>query len=140
MIGETHRVNFALGPDARLLRAVSAAIAFLGDEAGFEPADAQNLGAAAELACEHGFPQLTAESPQLSVIVETFSDRLEITLGHHGESAPAVGLATFASQGGAERAHGLALLRSFDRVQYDSSAGMARTRLVKYLHRTPPHP
>ena len=132
---ETHRVDFALGRDARLLRAVSAAIAVLGDEAGFDPADAQNLGAAAEAACEDTFPQLPAECPRLSVTVESFSDRLEVTLAHHGESAPAIGLETFAAQTGPQQARGPALLQSVDRVQYDSSGGMARTRLVKYLPR-----
>lgn len=132
---ETHRVDFGLGRDARFLRAVSAAIAVLGDEAGFDPADARNLGAAAETACEDSFPHLPAESPQLSVTVESFSDRLEITLVHYGESAPAVGLETFASQAGTEHAGGPVPLQSVDRVQYDSSGGVSRTRLVKYLPR-----
>jgi hypothetical protein len=123
-------VDFALGPDARLLPAVSAAITALGDAVGFDPADVRDLGAAAEAACEDTFPQLPAESPRLSVTVESFLDRLEITLAHRGESAPAVGLETFAAQAGAK---GPALLQSVDRVQYDSSGGIARTRLVKYL-------
>ncbi len=132
---ETHRVDFALERDARLLRAVSAAIAVLGEAAGLGPADAQDLGAAAEAACEDTFPQLLGESPQLSVTVESFSDRLEITLAHRGESAPAVGLQTFAPQAGPQQAGRPALLQSVDRVQYDSRGGIARTRLVKYLSR-----
>ena len=132
---ETHRVDFVLGPDPRFLRAVSAAVAVLGSEAGFDPLDTQNLGAAAETACEDTFPQLPHESTQLSVTVESFLDRLEITLAHRGESAPAVGLETFAAQAGAHGSKGPALLQSVDRVQYDSSGGVARTRLVKYLPR-----
>lgn len=127
---ETRRVVFALGRDARLLRAVSAAITALGDDVGFDPADAKDLGAAAEAACGDTFPQLSAESPRLSVTVESFLDRLEITLAHRGESVPAIGLEAFAAQAGAK---GPALLQSVDRVQYDSSGGIARTRLVKYL-------
>ncbi len=135
VIAETHRVDFALGRDARLFRAVNAAIAVLGDAAGFDLAEVENLGAAAEAACEDTFPQLPAEFPQLSVTVESFSDRLEITLAHRGESAPAIGLERFASQAGTQRANGPALLESVDRVQYESSGGIARTRLVKYLRR-----
>jgi hypothetical protein len=130
---EMRRVDFALGPDARLLPAVSAAITALGDDVGFDPADVRDLGAAAEAACEDTFPQLPAESPRLSVTVESFLDRLEITLAHRGESAPAIGLETFAAQAGGRGAKGPALLQSVDRVQYDSSGGIARTRLVKYL-------
>jgi hypothetical protein len=131
---ETHRVDFAMGRDPRLLPAVGAAIAILGDEMGFDPSATQNLGAAAEATCEEAFLELPAEAPELDVTVESFSDRLEITLARRSKGEPEAGREPepLAAPRPVKR---VALLQNVDRVQHDSTGGVVRTRLVKYLSR-----
>jgi hypothetical protein len=132
---ETHRVDFAMGRDLRLLRAVGAAIAILGDEIGFDPSATQNLGAAAEATCEEAFLELPAEAPELDVTVESFSDRLEITLARRGKGEPEAGREPEPSLAAPQPLRRGALLQNVDRVQHDSTGGVVRTRLVKYLSR-----
>jgi hypothetical protein len=137
MTDECTRVEFHLDRDPRLISAVRCAVQFQAARAGLETAGCESFATASEDVCKEALTQLTDADGGLDVTLETFPDRMEISIHHRGQLVPAVGLETFALQaagaGGAGGLNGMELLARVDRVMFNSEEGIARTTLVKFL-------
>ncbi len=139
MTSERSRVELEFPNDPWLLQVVSVAVVRSAQRAGLDEAAQADLAAATEQACADTFKLLPESDNQLTVVVEDFADRVEVTLMHHGEALPSAGLETFAGLGEGESADlsGLMLLSRVDRVQYETADGTSRTILVKYTNARP---
>jgi hypothetical protein len=139
MTDELTRVEFHLDRDPRLIAAVRSAVHFQASRAGLETGHCEDFAMASEDVCREALSQLTDADGGLDVTLDTFPDRIEISIHHHGQLVPAVGLETFtlpdAAVGGAGGLNGMDLLSRVDRVMFNSEGGVARTTLVKYLRR-----
>ena len=141
VVNKVRRVLLRLTSDARLVAAVGGAVGYFAEQAGLEARARADLIAATEEACWATFPLLTEADPLLGVQIEGFSDRIEVTLAHHGEPEPTAGLESFAlgaeEQIGEARTSGQRLLSQVDRVQYGAEGGTSRMTLVKYVGANP---
>ncbi len=138
MTDEPTRVQFHLDRDPRLINAVRSAVHFQASRAGLEEEGCDAFAMASEDVCREALTQFTDADGGLDVTLETFPDRMEISIHHRGQLVPAVGLETFtlpeAIASGASGLNGMELLSRVDRVMFNSEEGIARTTLVKYLH------
>ena len=135
MTDDSTRVELHLDRDTRLISAVRSAVQFLATRAGLEEKGCENFALASEEVCREALTQITDADGGLNVTLDTFPDRMEISIHHRGRLVPAVGLETFAPSG-AEASGGLngvELLSRVDRVSFNAERGIARTTLVKYL-------
>ncbi len=136
------RVELDLSPDPRFLAGLSGAVEHFAEGLGFDPAVCKDLMAAAVEACRDTFRLLPPEHSSVRVLIETFSDRLEVVLEHRGEALPTAGLDTFLGLGAeaapAGELTGLSLLSRVDRVLYQTEGGASRMTLVKYLPKAKP--
>lgn len=130
---ERSRIQIKLPNDPRLVQALAGAVEHSAARAGFVPEAAADLAFAAEAACRDTFKLLSDDHDLLAVTLDSFPDRIEVILEHHGEALPTVGLDTFADPGSGGDLSGLALLARVDRVQYHTEGGTSRMTLVKYL-------
>jgi anti-sigma regulatory factor (Ser/Thr protein kinase) len=134
---DSTRVELHLDRDPRLISAVRSAVHFQATRAGLEEKGCESLSLASEEVCREALTQMTDADGGLSVTLVTFPDRMEISIHHRGQLAPAVGLETFAPAGaassGAGRVNGMELLTRVDRVTFNTESGVARTTLVKFL-------
>jgi hypothetical protein len=139
MTDEATRVEFHLDRDPRLISPVRSAVYFQASRAGLEEKRCDDFARACEDVCREVLLQLTDADGGLDVTLDSFPDRMEISIDHHGQLAPAVGLETFtlpdAPAGGASGLNGLELLSRVDRVMFNAAEGVARTTLVKFLSR-----
>jgi len=136
---EGSRVELEFSNDPWLLRVVEVAVVRFAQRAGLDETAQADLATATEQACADTFKLLPENGSRLTVVVEGFADRVEVTLKHGGEALPSAGLETFAGLGEGEAANlsGLMLLSRVDRVQYETSGGTSRTILVKYASSAP---
>jgi hypothetical protein len=126
--------------DARLAAAAGGVARYLADAAGLQNDAIARLQSAVIAACSEAFEHLSADHPQLQITFTRFSDRMEVALSHLGEDSPAVGLDTiagFAAQVGGTGSIQV-VLAGFDRVEYETHAGEAVTRLTKYIGQVTP--
>jgi hypothetical protein len=137
MTDEPTRVVFHLDRDPRLIGPVRSAVHFQASRAGLEAGRCDDFAKASEDVCREALLQLTDADGGLEVTLDTFSDRVEISIHHHGQLVPAVGLEAFtfpeASASEVGGVNGLELLSRVDRVMFNSEEGVARTTLVKFL-------
>ena len=138
MTNEPVRVVFHLDPDPLLLGVLRSAVQFQAIQAGLGSEICGEFARACEDVCSETFSQLAEASAGLDVTLDTFHDRIEISIHHHGQMAPAIGLERFAFPealpDGPGRIDGLELLSRVDRVLFNTEDGVARTTLVKFLH------
>ena len=138
MESEFTRVEFHLDRDPRLVSAVRAAARFQASCAGLETEGCENFAKASEHVCKEALAQLTDSDGGLNVTLDTYPDRMEISIHHRGLPVPAVGLEIFASSDSTTNKLGLngaELLSSVDRISFNLEEGVARTTLVKFLQR-----
>jgi hypothetical protein len=135
MTDDSTRVELHLDRDPRLISAVRSAVHFLATRAGLEEKGCENFALASEEVCREALTQLTDADGGLNVTLDTFPDRMEISIHHRGRLVPAVGLETFAPSGAEATGglNGVELLSRVDRVSFNAEKGIARTTLVKYL-------
>jgi hypothetical protein len=137
MADEPSRVVFHLDRDPRLIGPVRSAVYFQAARAGLEAGRCDDFAKASEDVCREALSQLTDADGGLEVTLDTFSDRVEISIHHHGQLVPAVGLESFTLPDASAREvgglNGLELLSRVDRVMFNSEEGVARTTLVKFL-------
>jgi anti-sigma regulatory factor (Ser/Thr protein kinase) len=135
MTDDSTRVELHLDRDPRLISAVRSAVQFLAARAGLEEKGCENFALASEEVCREALTQITDADGGLNVTLDTFPDRMEISIHHRGRLVPAVGLETFAPSGGEASGglNGVELLSRVDRVSFNAEKGIARTTLVKYL-------
>jgi hypothetical protein len=137
MTDDSTHVELHLDRDPRLISAVRTAVHFQAARAGLEEKGCENFARASEEVCREALLQLTDADGGLNVTVDTFPDRMEISIHHRRRLMPAVGLETFASSGaggaGAGGLNGVELLSRVDRVVFNTEEGVARTTLVKFL-------
>ena len=136
MTDDSTRVELHLDRDPRLISAVRSAVHFQATRAGLEEKGCENFARASEEVCREALLHITDADGGLNVTVETFPDRMEISIHHRGQAVPAVGLETFASSGSADETggiNGVELLSRVDRVVFNMEKGIARTTLVKFL-------
>jgi hypothetical protein len=137
MTDEPTRVKFHLDRDPRLISAVRSAVHFQALRAGLEEEGCDAFALASEDVCREAFAQFTDADGGLDVTLDTFPDRMEISIHHRGQLVPTVGLETFtlpeAITGGTGGLNGMELLSRVDRVMFNSGDGIAQTTLVKYL-------
>src|ERR1700680_2540500 len=96
MTHESTRVEFHLDRDPRLIGAVRSAVHFQAAQAGLETAGCEAFAMASEDVCREALTQSTDADGGLDVTLDTFPDRMEISIHHRGQLAPAVRLETFA--------------------------------------------
>jgi hypothetical protein len=128
---EAKDVQLQIDPDVRLSAAAGGVARFLGETAGLTTEDAIQLQKSVVAACQDAFEHLRGDHPHLTVTFTRYHDRIEISLAHDGEGAPAVGLDRIA--GFADQLGGSGGLNGVDRVQYETHDGLAITRLTKYF-------
>jgi len=135
MTDDSTRVELHLDRDPRLISAVRSAVQFLATRAGLEEKGCENFALASEEVCREALTQITDADGGLNVTLDTFPDRVEISIHHRGRLVPAVGLETFAPSGAEPSGglNGVELLSRVDRVSFSTEKGIARTTLVKYL-------
>jgi hypothetical protein len=137
MTDDSTRIELHLDKDPRLVSAVRSAVLFQATRAGLEDKGCENFAQASEEVCREALTQITEADGGLNVTVDTFPDRMEISIHHRGRLVPAVGLDTFAPSSAAGDAtggvNGMELLSRVDRVMFNAEKGVARTTLVKYL-------
>jgi hypothetical protein len=138
MTDDSIRVVFHLDPNPLLVGVLRSAVQFQALQAGFGSETCTEFAKASEDVCRETLSQLTEAGGGLNVTLDTFHDRIEISIHHHGQMAPAIGLESFAFSGsaasGSGRFNGMELLARVDRVLFSSEDGVARTTLVKFLH------
>jgi hypothetical protein len=135
---EHSRTILHLSRDERLIAAVGGAVAHFAARVGLEDAARDLLTGALEDLCRQTLPLLNGNGngDGLDVAIEDFDDRLQISVEHHGNAQPSVGVDSFIAQCAREsnqRITGVHLMRSVDRIEYDARNGSIRTTLVKYL-------
>jgi hypothetical protein len=137
MTNDPVRVVFHLDADPLLVGVLRSAVQFQALQAGLGPETCAEFAKASEDVCRRTFSQLSEGGGGLDVTLDTFPDRIEISVHHHGQISPAAGLESFALSealaGGTGRIHGLELLSRVDRVLFSTEGGVARTTLVKFL-------
>jgi hypothetical protein len=137
MTDESNRVAFHLDRDPTLLSAVHCAVQFQATRASLEEKSCAEFAKAAEGVCREALSHLTDADGGLDVTLDTFSDRIEVSIRHHGKLVPAVGLETFTApvtrENGDTRLSGIQLLSCVDRVSFNAEDGVAHTTLVKFL-------
>jgi hypothetical protein len=133
------RTELTLHDDPRLMAGVVAIVSFAAHRCGLSSGAQEGLAAAAAEACRETFPLLNgngSKDSSLKVIVSDFSDRVEVSIEHSGESLPSAGLDTFcdaASSAGSQTGLSGALQKTnVDRVQYETRDGVSRMTLIKY--------
>jgi len=135
---ETTRVLLTFDWDPGLVAAVGGAVAHFAERAGFDARTSEALVAAAEGVCRGTLKAREAIADKLTVTIEDFPDRLEISLEHHGLSIPAAAHQTLAIPGAEASTltalSGLGPLSRIDRVLYDTQGNTSRVTLVQYLH------
>jgi hypothetical protein len=136
---EHSRTILHLSRDHRLIAAVGGAVAHFAERVGMEDAARNLLTGALEDLCRQTLPLLKGNEngDGLEVAIEDFDDRLQISVEHHGEAQPSVGVESFIAEcarDSDQRVTGVHLMRSVDRIEYDARNGSIRTTLVKYLH------
>ena len=135
---DSTRVTLHLDGGPVLVEAVRTAVQFQAAHAGLDTDTCGKLAKACESVCREALFQLTEGDPGLDVTIGTFVDRIEISIHHRGQLVPAVGLGAFAHSersGDSGEINGEDLLALVDRVLFDSEGGVARTTLLKFLHR-----
>jgi hypothetical protein len=137
MTGDSIRVVFHLDADPLLVGILRSAVQFQAQQAGLCSETCTEFAKASEEVCCETVSQLTKGGGRLDVTLDTYQDRIEVSIHHHGLTAPVVGLESFAfsdrSPGGPGRLNGLELLSRVDRVLFSTEDGVARTTLVKFL-------
>jgi hypothetical protein len=131
---EHSRTILHLSRDDRLIAAVGGAVAHFAERVGMENAACDLLTSALEELCRRTLPLLNGAG--LDVAIEDFDDRLQISVEHRGEPQTAVGVESFLAEcarESAQRTTGVHLMRTVDRIEYDTHNGSIRTTLVKYL-------
>jgi len=137
MTTDPTRVRLHLDGGPVLVEAVRTAVQFQAAHAGLDEETCGKLAKASDGVCREALLQLTDGDPGLDVMIDTFADRIEISIHHRGQLVPAVGLEAFAhSEGpqGSSGVKGAELLAQVDRVMFNSEGGVARTTLLKFLH------
>jgi hypothetical protein len=124
-VADPKSVSLQIDADPRFAAAAGGVARYFGDSSGLESETASKLQAAVAAACQQAFESLTPRHPHLTVAFTRHTDRIEVSLSHEGEPAPAVGLDTNAA--------GSTALDGVDRVQYEAKDGRAITLLTKYL-------
>jgi hypothetical protein len=133
---EANRIQLKMDADARLAAAAGGVARCFGDAAGLEDASLSQLQSTVIAACREEFRHLDAAHPHLEVTLTRFTDRIEVTLAHEGESSPPLGLDAvvgFAPQMG-QNSGGPRALEGVDRVQFETRGRFAIMRLTKFLH------
>lgn len=137
MTSEPVRVAFHLEQNFALTGVLRSAVQFQASQAGFEAETCAEIAGASEGVCRETLSQLTDADDGLDVTLESFADRIEVSFLHRGQTAPVVGLETFALPNvvaaGTGGINGLELLSRVDRVLYSTEDGKVRTTLVKFL-------
>ena len=138
MTDDSIRVVFHLDPDPLLVGVLRSAVRFQAMQSGLGEAPCTEFAKATEDVCLESITNQTEIVGGLDVTLDTFSDRIEVSIRRHGQTIPAVGLESFAlskipadERGGF---NGLELLSRADRVLFSTEVGVARTTLVKFLH------
>jgi len=138
MTDDSTRVVFHLDPNPLLVGILRSAVQFQALQAGFGSETCSEFARASEDVCRETISQLTEAGGSINVTLDTFHDRIEISIHHHAQIAPPVGLESFAFSetppGEMGRFNGLELLSRVDRVLFSTEDGVARTTLVKFLH------
>jgi hypothetical protein len=138
MTDESTHVAFHLDRDPVLLSAVHCAVQFQASRASLEEKSCAEFAKAAEGVCREALSHLTDADGGLDVTLDTFPDRIEVSIHHHGQLMPPVGLDIFTApitheNRESNRLSGVQLLSCVDRVSFNAEDGVAHTTLVKFL-------
>ncbi|MGH9678952.1 MAG: hypothetical protein ACRD4Y_03295, partial [Candidatus Acidiferrales bacterium] len=136
MADEHVHVEFHLDPDLALVGVLRGAVQFQALNAGLMPETGEAVAGASEAICRESLNRLAEEDGGLDVSLDTFADRIEVSILHRGEPAPVVGLDRFAVPDIPSKCvggmNGRELLSRVDRVLYRNEDGKVRTTLVKF--------
>jgi hypothetical protein len=139
MTTDSTRVALHLDGGTLPVGVVRTAVQFQAAHAGLDSETCGKFAQACEDVCRETLSQFTEGDSRLEVTVDTFSDRIEISIHHHGQLVPTVGLNAFSHAagpgGGSGGLNGMELLAQVDRVMFNTEGGVARTTLVKFLPR-----
>ncbi|HVA93845.1 MAG TPA: hypothetical protein VNI36_02990 [Candidatus Dormibacteraeota bacterium] len=137
MNDEPVRVVFRVEGSPGLVGVLRGVVHFQAIQAGLETDSCDQFARVCEDVCRESLTQFAGADGGIEITIETFADRMEFSVAHRGQTAPAIGLESFApseaSGGAAGGINGLELLSRVDRVRYSAEDGVARTTLVKFL-------
>jgi hypothetical protein len=133
MTNDFIRVVFHLDPDPLLVQVLRGAVQFQGLQSGLSSGTCAEFADAFAEVCGEIISQLAQASGPLEVTLDTFQDRIEISIRHQEKVASAAGLDPFSERPEQGSFYGLELLSRVDRVLYSADGGAGRTTLVKFL-------
>lgn len=137
---EPKNLHMCIDADPRLAAAAGGVARFLADAAGLESEAVRRLQSAVVEACKEIFPHLATQHPHLEITFSRFSDRLEVSLCHEGQAAPAARkpITGFSAKKVAGVENSEPIL-GVDRVQHETHGKEIVTRLTKYLGEVAPN-
>ncbi len=137
MTDEHVRVAFHLDRDSRLVSVFCCAVEHQAVQAGFEAEAGSQLAEAAGDVCREVISKMDGDGAGVDATLDSFCDRIEISIHSRAQGQPPVGLEAFApssaESSGGGGFNGQELLSRVDRVLYNNEGGVARTTLVKFL-------
>ena len=95
MTSESARVVLHLDRDPLLVSVIRKAVEFQALHAGLPTEHCGEFAKASEEVCREALSHLTEADEGIEVTLDTFPDRIEISITHHGELVPAIGLERF---------------------------------------------
>jgi hypothetical protein len=137
MTDEPARVVFHLDPNAALVGVLRSVVQFRASNAGFEAEPCADIAGACEDVCREIVSKCTDADSGLDVTLDTFADRIEVSILHRGQLGRAIGnrispVGNTPAEG-AGGIDGLELRSRVDRVLHNTEDGKVRTTLVKFL-------
>jgi hypothetical protein len=118
---ETQKIAMQLDADTRLCAAAGGAGRYLADAAGLANSAVSGLQSAIVAVCNREVERLADSAQRLEVTVTRTPDRIEVVLRRRAAAASGK---DFEEQG---------IINGVDRVQHETQAEMAITRLTKYV-------
>ena len=135
MGSESVHTEIVVGDDPRFLGALGNIVSHFAERAGLDAPARQQLADAAVEACRSAFPLLNGQDLCLRLVIQDFTDRIEVTLEHPGEPLPVAGLDSLVAGLRKNEPSGsvASILKQVDRILYETRNGCSRLTLVKYL-------
>jgi hypothetical protein len=118
---ETQKIALQLDADTRLCAAAGGVGRYFADAAGLANSAVSGLQAAIVAVCNREVERLGDSAQRLEVSVTRTSDRIEVVMKRQ------------ASQGSSKGSEEQGMITGVDRVQHETQADMAITRLTKYV-------
>ncbi|HWZ26362.1 MAG TPA: hypothetical protein VN037_13850 [Verrucomicrobiae bacterium] len=121
MPAETQKIAMQLDADVRLCAAAGGAGRYFADAAGLANSAVSGLQSAIVAVCNREIERIKGSTQRLAVTLTRTPDRIEVVMKRR------------ATDGSSKDSEEQGMITGVDRVQYETQAEMAITRLTKYV-------